>query len=113
MAVRHIKAYFNDVANQYLQLQKEVEEFEEEAQKNLCDPDKIEVLKQMVQPVKDTYMFLSYVMYLLNMPNREQKKNKYQRMNEKLLKSIPHDKPKQGLMEQKDECLKEIKKLNG
>lgn len=111
MAVRHIKEYFNDIANQYLQMQEEVKEFEEEAQKGLCDPDKIEVLKQMAQPLKDNYMTLSYIMYLLNMPNRPQKQRKYEMMNKKLLNSIPQKNTEFGMKQTNEKCLQEIKSL--
>lgn len=111
MAVKHIKEYFNDVANQYLALQQEVKEFEEEAEKGLCDPDKIEKLKEWIEPLKDNYLTLSYVMYLLNMPARPQKVKRYEMQNKKLLNSIPGKNTKQGILEQNEEVLKGIKNL--
>ena len=50
MAVRHIKEYFNQVADQYLLMKSDVEDFEREAAEGLCDPERIESLKQAIEP---------------------------------------------------------------
>lgn len=111
MAVRHIRDYFEQVANQKLQLENEIRDFEIEAQKGLCDPEKIESLKELAKPVTDNYMTLSYVMYLLNMPNRDSKRRKYEIQNQPLLKSIPYRNTQSGKLEENKLSLKEIKNL--
>ena len=111
MAIRHIREYFNQVADNYLQMQQEIKEFEEESQKGLCDPDRVEVLKKLAEPIKDNYMTLSYVMYLLNMPNRDSKKKKYEMMNEKFLRTISHENTKEGILETNQRCLENIKEV--
>lgn len=73
MAKRHIVEYFDKVANQYSEMLSELKDFENECNNNLVEPEQFEQFKKVLEPIKNNYMTWSYVMYLLNLPNRDKK----------------------------------------
>ena len=77
MAKRHVEEYYDQVCNQWLAMQNELNDFAEEARKGLFPPEKLEDIKKSIQPLKTNYETLSYIMFLLNMPNRKKKERKY------------------------------------
>lgn len=73
MAKRHVVEYFDKVAKQYSEMLAELKDFENECNNNLVEPEQFEQFKRVLEPIKNNYMMWSYVMYLLNLPNREKK----------------------------------------
>lgn len=73
MAKRHVVEYFDKVANQYKDMLNELKDFEDECNKGLVEPERFDNFKKIIEPLKNNYMTWSYVMYLLNLPNREKK----------------------------------------
>lgn len=73
MAKRHVVEYFNKVADQYHEMLNELKDFESECNNGLVEPEQFEQFKRILEPIKNNYMVWSYVMYLLNLPNREKK----------------------------------------
>lgn len=80
MSKKHFNNYFNSVAENYKEMLETLHELEEECNKGLVDPDKVNQMEELIAPLKNNYMTLSWVMYLLNQPNREIKKKKYERV---------------------------------
>ena len=70
MAVRHIKEYYGKVAQQYLDLLEELKDFEKLANEGMFEPEKLDQIKENIKPLMTNYQTLSYIMFLLNMPNR-------------------------------------------
>ena len=89
MAIKHVKDYYNKVYKQYETVLKNLEEFQKEAEQGLVEPERLDILKKQIQPIIDNYMTLSYIIYLLDMPQRDSKKKKYIDMNSKKLDKIP------------------------
>lgn len=85
MANRHVIEYFNKVADQYHDMLSEIRDFEEECRKGLIEPERLDEVKKIIEPLKNNYMTWSYVMYLLNLPNRERKVKAYKRRNARLI----------------------------
>ena len=79
MAKRHVIDYYNKVADQFSQLLLELKSFEEEANKGLFPPERLDEIKKIIQPLKSNYETLSYIIFLLNMPNRKSKESKYRK----------------------------------
>lgn len=73
MAKRHVVEYFDKVAKQYSEMLAELKDFESECNSSLVEPEQFEQFKRVLEPIKNNYMLWSYVMYLLNLPNREKK----------------------------------------
>lgn len=111
MAVRHIKAYFEEVAQQYHDMLEEIRDFEKEAEKGLIEPERLDTIKESIQPLMNNYQMISYIMFLLNKPNRARKEKDYIRRNKKLLATIKHENTKQGIMEQNQEVIKNLQNI--
>lgn len=98
MSVKDVKRYYDEVANQYVEMRKELKDFTELAEKSMFEPERLDLIKETIRPLMRNYEMLSYVMYLLNMPTKKQKKKKYEKMNGSLLKSISDKNTKNGVV---------------
>lgn len=108
MSKKHVDEYFNVIANQYHEMLESLKEIEEECNKGLMDPDRLEQIKTMITPLKENYMRISYIMFLLNQPNREKKVKKYQEQNKKLLNNIPKKDRLEGIQEENKKTIENI-----
>ena len=109
MARKHFEEYYGKIKNQYFQLVDTLEEAGKLVAENMADPQVIENLNNIILPVKNSYMSLAYVEYLLNLPKDKKVKQRNERQFQTLLNRI--DKSKQGeaiLLENKNT----IKELN-
>ena len=84
---KHFDEYFNKIYLQHLQLQRALEDMTKEVEQNIVSPERIEELKKTIQPVRTAYETLLYVKYLLNMPKRKSKVNKYNKQEFSKMKS--------------------------
>ena len=111
MAVKHIKEYYEQVCNQYIQMNEELKDFQKEVENGLVEPERIENLKKMIEPLKNNYMTLSWIMYLLNQPNRKSKQKAYQKRSKKFTESLDKNFDKEGIMQQNDMVIKSISEV--
>ena len=84
MSVKHVREYYEKVCADYHEIIETLHELEEEAQKNIVPPERVENLQNIVKPMKDNYERWSYMMFLLNMPNKKEKKKKYEKQFKKV-----------------------------
>ena len=96
MAVRDIVNYYNEVANQYLDMKHELEDFTELAKKGMFEPERLDAIKDSVKPLMQNYETLSYIMFLLNKPTKKSKWERYEKTNRK----------RTSQMKSKDEVIK-------
>jgi hypothetical protein len=108
MAVKHIKEYYEQVCEQYVQMNEELRDFQKEVETGLVEPERLDNLKKIIEPLKNNYMTLSWIMYLLNQPNRDSKERAYQKRNRKFLESLDKNFNKESIMKQNDEVIKSI-----
>jgi molecular chaperone GrpE (heat shock protein) len=108
MAVKHIKEYYEQICNQYIQMNEELRDFQKEVENGLVEPERIENLKKMIEPLKNNYMTISWIMYLLNKPQRDSKERAYQKRNKKFIESLDKNFDKESIMKQNDEVIKNI-----
>ena len=109
MSVKHVREYFEQVASQYKEMIDDLREAEKDLENNIVEPEYIEQIKKNVQPVKDNYMTLSWIMYLLNQPERKQKQRGYEQRNAKLLKTLDNNRSPQAIIKQNEDSLKNLK----
>lgn len=83
MSKKHFDLYFNEIAKQYSDMLDAIKDLETAVSQNLVSPEKLDNMQNIVKPMKENYMRLSYVMYLLNKPNRKKKQEKYENQNKK------------------------------
>ncbi len=85
MARKHFDEYYNKVCSQLFQLQETFNDMAKEVDSKMIEPERLEQVKKTIQPVKDSYTTLSYIKYLLDMPNRKHKQPRYKAQNKKVL----------------------------
>ena len=83
MAYKHIKEYYDKICEQYLEMKDEIRDFEIEAQNNIMEPERLDMIKEQIKPLMDNYERWSYMMYLLNLPVKKSKQKSYQERNKK------------------------------
>lgn len=109
MSKKHVDEYFKQVSDNYVEMIDTLKEIEDAAQTGLVSPDKLENVKQQVEGIKNNYMRISYIMFLLNQPNREKKVSKYRSQNKKKLNAIPKEHTLEGVVKENKEILNKIK----
>lgn len=83
MSRKHVEDYFNQICDDYHEMVETLKDMEEECKKGLVSPDRVEQLKKMIEPIKLNYSRISYIMFLLNMPNKKEKQKWYNKQNPK------------------------------
>lgn len=112
MSKEHVDDYFNQVVKQYHDMLLELKDFEEEAHKGLFPPERIDEIKKTIEPMKNNYEQISYIMYLFNKPTRKSKETSYERRNKKLLSSIAKENTTKGALNRNDKVLAALKELS-
>ena len=85
MAVKDVKKYYYQMQAQYLEMKADLADFEQALQEGFITEDQLLAAKEEVIRVENNYDRLSYIMYLLEMPNRNSKKTNYAKMNKPVL----------------------------
>lgn len=114
MSVRDVKEYYLSVVRDYKDMLQELQDFEIELQHDLVSPEKIEDLKQLIEPIKNNYQTLSYIIYLLNKPQRNDKvkQAKYAKQHKKDISFIDSKFTKGGILKQNQDTLSKIRNFN-
>lgn len=86
MSVKHIKKYYNDIQKMYFELVSDLKEMESELKAGTCTEEELNNLLLPVKGIEENYKRLSYIMYLLYQPNRDSKKDKYNKANKEIYK---------------------------
>ena len=91
MSIKDVREYYDQITADYTEMIEALKEMEELAAQEVVNPDKVEELRKAVEPIKNNYMRISYIIFLLNMPNKKEKKERYKKQQAKLLKNIELD----------------------
>ena len=111
MAVKHVKEYYDQVCEQYMQMQEEIKDFQSEVENGIIEPERIDNLKKVIEPLKSNYMTLSWIMYLLNKPQRDTKEKAYQRRTKKFTESLDKDFDKDSVIKTNESVISSIKEV--
>ncbi len=113
MSVKHVKDYYLKVANDYKELNSTLKMLEEMMTNDSASSalKNIENLKQQVDALKENYLRISYIVYLLNLPNRKEKQKKYKRQEGKKIKDIPAKDTMDGVLKENKEILESLTNL--
>lgn len=77
MAVKDVKQYFYTMLSQYIEEKQNLADFEEALKDGLITEDQMREATETVASLETNYYRLAYIMYLLDMPNRKDKKAVY------------------------------------
>jgi hypothetical protein len=108
MAIKHIKEYYEQVCDHYVLMNDELRDFQKEVEEGLVEPERLENLKKMIEPLKNNYMTLSWIMYLLNKPQRDSKEKSYQQRMKKFTSELDKNFDKDGILKQNENVIKSI-----
>lgn len=85
MAIRDVKEYYFKMLSQYLEMKADLADFEQALKDGFITEEQMQAAFDEVDKVQQNYERLSYIMYLLNLPNRKSKQKKHNVMNTALL----------------------------
>lgn len=113
MSVKHVKEYFNKISNDYLEMIEVLHELEDAVSQNIVSQEKLDETTKSVEKLKENYMRWSYMMYLLNQPNKKDKKKVYEKRMEKFLNNIPKKDRIENVLSENKEVIKNFRnKIN-
>ena len=111
MSKKDVDLYYTEVTNQWMEMLQELKDFEKEAEKGLIEPERLEKIKETIQPLRTNYERWSYMMYLLNKPVRKKKQQKYQSQNKKKITNLDKSNSVESTLEENKGTLKTLKEL--
>ena len=85
MAVKDVKQYYYTMLNQYLEMKANLADFEQGLADGYITEDQLIAAQEEIYALESNYERLSYIMYLLEMPNRSSKKEGYNQRNKILM----------------------------
>ena len=109
MSVKHVKEYYEQVYQEYKQMVDELKDFEIEAQNGMFEPERLEQIKEDIRPLMDNYERWSYMIFLLNQPNKKEKIKKYQKQNEKLLSQYKKENSIESTLQENKQVIEKLK----
>ena len=77
MSVKHIEQEYDRVCNDYKDMIESLHDLEDLVSQNIVSQEKVDNIKESLETIKNNYMRWSWVMHLLNLPNRKNKQKKY------------------------------------
>ena len=110
MSVKAVKTYYEKICSQYVEMLQDIRDLEQEASEGLIEPERIDRLKDQIAPIKQNYERWSYMMFLLNEPQRKSKQARYRRANKKLLQSLNSENSIESTIQENDEARKNVGK---
>ena len=109
MSKKHFEKYLDEVSAQYHEMNEDLRDMEKLVADNMMPPEFLDKIKIMIAPVKDNWLKLNYVKFLLDMPNKKPKVAKYKNQNKKILENVI---TKEEVLKQNEDVLESLKKLS-
>ena len=106
MSVKHVKEYYEEICAQYKDMLDELKDFEQLCMEGMVQPEMIDQAKKMIEPIKNNWQTLNYIIFLLNKPNKKCKQNRYNNQNKKYLINC---KTKQQVLDENQKHIDEIR----
>ena len=88
MAARDIKEYYFKLIAQKAELEADLADFEEALKNGFITEEQMQAAKDELIPYQINLDRLTYIVYLLELPNRKAKKAKFAKQNKKILDEL-------------------------
>ena len=88
MAARDVKDYYFKLIAQKAELEADLADFEEALKNGFITEEQMQAAKDELVPYQINLDRLTYIMYLLELPNRKAKKAKFAKQNKKILNEL-------------------------
>lgn len=110
MAIRHVREYYERMVSDYVEMKTVLEEMEKLSEDKASTAlNNIEQIKHQVEILEANYKRLSYIMFLLNQPNKEKKKKRYFSQEKKKLDDIPYKDRKEAIIKENSAVIENLK----
>ena len=84
MAVRDVKEYYYKLLVQSAEMKADLDDFKKALEAGYITEDKLAEVKEQVNIIEANFERVGYIMYLLELPNRKDKKDKWKKQNSNL-----------------------------
>ena len=116
MAARDVKEYYFKLIAQKAELEADLADFEEALKNGFITEEQMQAAKDELVPYQINLDRLTYIIYLLELPNRKTKKAKFAKQNKKILDElIKRNADEQSVISENKSALdafrKEVKEL--
>ena len=116
MAARDVKEYYFKLIAQKAELEADLADFEEALKNGFITEEQMQAAKDELIPYQINLDRLTYIMYLLELPNKKAKKAKFANQNKKILNELEKRKAdEQSVISENKSALdafrKEVKEL--
>lgn len=88
MAIKDVRNYFYTMLAQYVEEKQNLADFEEALKEGLITEEQMQEALEIVDVLETNYHRLAYIMYLLDMPNRDSKKIGYTKQYKTVLEEL-------------------------
>ena len=88
MAARDVKEYYFKLIAQKAELEADLADFEEALKNGFITEEQMQAAKDELIPYQINLDRLTYIIYLLELPNRKTKKAKFAKQNKKILDEL-------------------------
>lgn len=88
MAVKDVKEYYFKLIAQKAELEADLVDFEDALKNGFITEEQMQAAKDELIPYQINLDRLTYIMYLLELPNRKTKKAKFAKQNKKILDEL-------------------------
>lgn len=88
MAIKDVRKYFYTMLGQYLEEKQNLADFEVALKEGYITEEQMQEACEVVANLEANYHRLVYIMYLLDMPNRKDKKTGYIKQHQTILEEL-------------------------
>lgn len=109
MSKKAVDNYYKEISDQYHEMLQDIKDIEKDVMEGLTSPDLLETLKANIAPIKQNWERWTYMMFLLNQPERKSKIPRYKQANKKLLANLSSSNSIEATIEENKNALERIK----
>lgn len=109
MAKKDIEEYYQQVCKDYTEMLSTLTDMEDAFNQNMVSEEQLNQVKKMIEPLKNNYMTLSWVMYLLYKPQRKERAKMFDRQMTKFKSDKDLNRDKDHVLAENQEVLKKMK----
>lgn len=109
MAKKDVEEYYSKVCSDYYEMLQTLTDMEDAFNQNMVSEEQLNQVKEMIKPVKDNYMTLSWVIYLLNKPTRKSKYDAYDRRMTKFKSDKDINRDMQHVLQENSDTIESLK----
>lgn len=114
MSKKHVEEYYIKMASDYTEMKNVLQQLQDSVTEQNAEvyAMQISTIKEQVKLLEANYKRLSYIMFLLNMPNKKKKESRYEKREHKRLNSIPEEHREDAVQKENSDILENIKTIN-